>query len=574
MLMDVLQWKISLVDLRPVARTKPAQTPERTELAELLTKAFALKNFSLNDTAGKEFVDQSRLFLLKQWVKEDPTTQQLPDGSSILVAMFALSPAQALDWWKEHGSECWKPTKQTPFPLRSVLRALQKKAQSWGEAKELIFQWPKELVPRRQEVEKFLEDGLRHAMPLRSADLPDMASRTFHDEAWQAQLVVSRFLTEDCSLFSAQAKTPWLAENDGVLMSDGDFFLRWVDNPFFKPTTQVWHKPPYSANHVQQDSLLDLWQIHREKLEDKFHPWLEKHGVNTLGFRQNLLVRQVAKAGDWETVKKAAESLEGGWSHQRDGQIFLTWQSCLCAHPELLQELVQNPPTQAVLKKTSDAGLGIWSAFFDGMGKIDGYGKPIQWPNYEAVKGLHRLTPLKLGQGDYLDMPLLYRTREESPSWMHEFFQSTFHEAPEAWVGLADENQAIQASALIVNLLVKQRTNAREREESAKQLNMLAKVANILPEALSPQTHALLWFAHKFVSGPHHKTKTAMESLMGHTWPEPSIELLGWVGPMMASIPKPEETHPTLLALKSLAKWSVLTQALGEGMETRARARL
>lgn len=533
--------------------------PAPSELHALLEQSFSIQMHQVQGSAA-DYLAKSRVFLLKQWLKEEPGAVALPDGTSILARLFQGTPVHALDWWRLQGAAAWAPTEGTPHPLMAVLAKLQRSSPR-SDDKLPLFQWPKELEPFKAELRQFLEDALARAMPLREGDTPPKAGKGSPD--WNAQAKVVHFLTEDCSLFSAAEKTAWLLKHHGMLVMEDRAFPRWVSNAAFTPATLVWTVADYRSP-PQQTSLLKVWQAQsREPNAEQVLPWLEKHGVNILPFQQNILTRAVDAAGDWAQVKKAVEAVPGGWSYQRSGNVRLQWQSCLCDHPEFLHDLLGDPPTQSVLRKVSDAGVGIWSALALGLERVKANGQAIEWPSMKDIERLMEQVPLQLSSGDYLETPLLFRVREATPPWWETFFRRTIAQAPEAWVGAPDAQQALWASSLLVNLLVKQATNGTQRERTAEQLLLLARAAKEHPEVLTPQTHAVVWLAQKFLASGH-SLKTDVSHFLAQEWPEPSAADVAWIEPMMASIPKPSASHPTLSSLQALARWARLSRALEE----------
>ena len=542
-------------------------SPVSSELQDLVIQSFGFRLSQLQDRSSQDYFTQSRIFLLKEWLKQEPDLTTLPDGSSILAQLFQSSPVDALEWWRIRGGEAWigsPATGTTDHPWFQVLSRIHHSPSRFDNDKGPVFRWPKELEPFKAELRQFLEDALEHAMPLREGDTPPKAGKGSPD--WNAQAKVVRFLTEDCSLFSAAEKTAWLFKHRGMLVMEDREFPRWVSNAAFTPATLVWTVADYRSP-PQQTSLLKVWQAQsREPSAERVLPWLEKHGVDILPFQQNILTREVDAAGDWAQVKKAVEAVPGGWSYQRSGSVRLQWQSCLCDHPEFLRDLLGDPPTQSVLKKVSDAGVGIWSALALGMERAKADGRPIEWPSMKDIERLMEQVPLQLSCGDYLETPLLFRVREATPPWWETFFRRTLAQAPEAWVGAPDAQQAIWASSLLVNLLVKQATNGTQRERTAEQLLLLARAAKEHPEVLTPQTHAVVWLAQKFLASGH-SLKTDVSHFLAQDWPEPSAADVGWIEPMMASTPKPSASHPTLSSLQALAKWARLSRTLEQAPE-------
>ena len=99
-------------------------SPVSSELQDLVIQSFGFRLSQLQDRSSQDYFTQSRIFLLKEWLKQEPDLTTLPDGSSILAQLFQSSPVDALEWWRIRGGEAWigsPATGTTDHPWFQVL---------------------------------------------------------------------------------------------------------------------------------------------------------------------------------------------------------------------------------------------------------------------------------------------------------------------------------------------------------------------------------------------------------------------------------------------------------------------
>ena len=547
----------------------PVRSAALVRLTDLVEKSLDLHRRVLGEPKVDDYIHGSRLFLLEQWLNQEPELLAFSDGSSVMVRLFHISPELGIQWWQRRGEGAWSATPGHPHPLVSVLQSLRNTRSKPDNS--VRYQWPKDMSVGREVVQAFVKEGMRLAMPLKTTD-PSIGPKTNRSQDKRGeQFSVSEFATEDCSLFSAHEKTSWLLDNNGALCIARHAFGSLLNHPRITPSTEVWNTD-YDLKFTK-GTILDTWLASTGyPMEKEVLPWLAKHGVNVLPYQQGVMVNQVRNAHEWEKVLETTLNTPGGWEYQKEDQAVLLWQSCLIKNPRFLDDMFSMPEAALHLKSKSLDGLGVWSALMQGVDATREDAGPSDWPSLPSVLELDRRVPLEVGlsQGE---IPLLFRLRNTLPAWWERFHHASVEKSMSAWVGEPNDQQAEMASSLLHQLLVGQVTNARQRENAALHVRLMHKLWAEHPEAFSPATVGVLWAIQTYLLQTKLALKEDLSLFLADSIPTPTSEGLGWVEVAAERVTRPDKVHPTLRVFHSVLKNARL-QALPEAPSQRQKMRM
>ena len=545
-----------------------------TEIEGFVEASATLSPQTLMDAAVRRYVQASRGSLLRRWFEKWPSAVAFSNGRSVLMTLFERSPEMALEWWEMRGAEAWAPTAADPFPLTSILKGLLHFSSFDSDRTDgLRFVWP---LASRQDLNgtvkarmaAFIQDGLRHAMPLR-LDAPKACVQAAEIKA-QADVVA--FLSEPCSLFGVAEKFPWLQSHRGALAmnSNGDY-LHLIGIAAVTPKTPVW---VHQDMRVFHRPLATTWKTNAQ-LPHAEHvlPWLEGHGVDTDRERGQVLKHALHNVSEWDRVQTLVDALPGGWERSWTDQPFIPWQGTLQRRPRFLNELLNMPHAAERVALFSPSGHGIWDALAAGMSSLKRPGDDTRWGarpelQQKSLLELARLTPLRLRlsetPGLEVEGPWAFRLHHVLPNWWPAFCRKSLKNpgAAIAWFGPPDSTQAVRAGVLAVRLLVKQATNARQRECVAMQIEMLHAARRARPRNFAPDVGAVLWFVQALIREGNIGLKRDLSAFLNEPFPEPSLDHLGWVEEVRRCIPYPTRPHASLALFQGLATKARLRASL------------
>ena len=549
------------------------------EIKALAEASASLSSLNSSDPSTRNYVQTSRRFFMKRWVESEPGALAFSDGRSVLVTLFGLSVEAALEWWELRGAEAWTPTEADPFPLKSLLSRLMRSSFDPSRMTGPRFQWPPDIdnnsdsttrsrTQLKTRVAAFLQDGLRHAMPLRA----DATKVQLSAAEIEAQAVVVGFLSEPCSLFEATEKFPWLQAHGGALaMANRDDYLRLIENPAVTPNTLAWARRDM---HPLHRPLADMWATDIQ-LPHAEHvlPWLEAHGVDTDRERGQVLEKALQNVSEWSQVQTLIDALPGGWERSWRDMAFLPWQGILKHRPKFLDDLVRMPHAAERVALVSPNGHGIWDALalgFTSIKTVNWNGSWATWegPTQKSVLALANWVPLQLHWNQQTTWPAEgpwgFRLHSFLPPWWASFCEESLSApgAAVAFFGPPDSKQALRAGALALNLLVKQATNASQRECVATQVKILHTARRAHPQAFAPDIGAVLWFIQALLREGKIGIKQDLSLFMEESFPKPVPDQMGWVEEMRRRIPNPERSHSSLTVFQGLAASARLNAAL------------
>jgi len=560
---------------RPKIEDTSLLSDEQKQIAHLLELSLAAPRLG-----GNEFLEKGSLYLLERYKTLCPDQPvELSSDESFLVRLAAKSLKAAADYVELFGPCAWTATSRNPVPLTDLLEV----ALSGLSRSSEVLSWSglsSSTAGNKSVVERLLRHGLRHAMPVRNREAPDLLTPSSIRRApmkLSAQIKLISLLQRPDQLLSVKDKLNWFKDNDGLwvcgINSAASFgWKECVEADVFQPETKVLLVNVNSGDH-HYAPWINIWQRTFKddeaiisRLDDRFYdlPAISIARLHAL----------LDKQPSWEKAKTLLDATQGGWQETRADKTLL-WQHLLTLHPEWFSNLLSQPAAR--LRQVSPSGMGIWHCLWKGWSEQGEKKPPSSAPLWSPapkisdiplsipqIVDLHKKVPLPA-----FSVPLLFDVHKAPLHIEEMLFNATAKDNLVPWVGLPDDRQAPAAAAyLLEGLLIGQKgSSGGSRMTAAQRAVFLYRAWRQDPSALSPATVAVLWCAREYLSMANLKLVVDVSELMGDTdLPVPSEGTTAWIPAVDAAM---EKEHDTVTKMRIVLRRASMQASVAPALASR-----
>lgn len=539
-----------------------SESSTSNKAGELFVQSLGLKGSYGLGGGLHDYVQQTRLLFMEEWLAQDPSVVATQDDHSVLVKAFTAWAPLGLEWAARRGPQSWSPTPKTPFPLVDLVRSFSPKAPV-RRGTDTPVRWPPELQTwPKDKVRDFLLQGFSQAMPVKEP----RDDRPVSLQALSAQEDLTRFCASDCSFFTASEKMGWLVAHQGAVVVSAFRLSDLFKSNLVFPDQIVWRPVSMRSSgneaYFARKTALEILLSNSFELSDEQHvlEWLARHDVPEKKLEEvheKLLDRSVKDGPSWLSIEEATARMRDGWGHESGSIGVLSWQSVLKTKPDFLADMLKSLDAKTLSRKSS-TGLGVWDQLSRSFEKFpSSKERAPTWPALDDVCELDRRVPLALASQSE---PLLWRVAP-FPPWWESWFQRTVESSPSAWLG-PKQDQSQAAARLWQTLLVGEGvSNAAQREIAATQLLLWHQAWQRCPQHVDDGVVSVLRCVQQYLTLAKIPLKTDMTALMWDTLPDPVPETLGWVKEVedrLGQLPARPKPTASKEAFESTLGWSKL----------------